>query len=134
MRYGDVPGPRQSGPQVMHNGSPTEDTMDAQDYPIRHFEQIARFAAALRELPAQVEEHSYSYESFGSWVIVVRYKGRRMRVVFDGRDSDFSIQRSSSRTSPDKWGETCWRRVCESRDQFPESDIVDAIVKCATAG
>ena len=107
--------------------------MDAQDYPIRHFEQMARFADGLKRLPAQIEEHSYSYALFGSWTTIVRYKGVRMQIVFDGRDCDYSIQGSSSRKPPDMWRDPGWRKVCKSGDQFPESEIVDAIVKCATA-
>ena len=105
--------------------------MDSQDYPIRHFQQVAELARRLKTLPAQVEEHSYSYSSFGSWVTVVRCKGVRLRVVFDGRESDYSIQRSSTREPPDVWGETLWRQDVKPGVDFPEDDLVAAIAKCA---
>ena len=108
--------------------------MEAQDYPIRHFEQMTRLAAALRELPAQIQEHSYSYESYGSWTALVKYKGVRMRIVFDGRDGHYSIQRSSSRKPPDSWGEPIWQLERGPVSDFPESELVNAIAECRKTG
>ena len=108
--------------------------MDSQDHPIRHFQQVARLAARLKELPAQVEEHSYNYASFGSWTTVVRCKGVRLRVVFDGRESDYTIQRSGARKPPDEWGETLWRQGVQPEVEFPEEALVSAIAKFAGAG
>ena len=45
--------------------------MEAQEHPIRHFARITELAAALKSLPAQVLERSYSYEAFGSWSLAV---------------------------------------------------------------
>ena len=103
-------------------------------YSIQHFKQIIQFATKLKELPAQIEEHSYSNESFGSWVTIIRCKGIRMRLVFDGRDFNYSIQRSSSRKAPDVWEDTCWQRTCKSSEEFPMLDIVEAIIKHSTTG
>ena len=78
--------------------------MEAQDYPIAHFEGVARLARALKQLPAQVLEHEYSYESFGSWLLVVRHKGIVGRIVFDGHESDLGIQTSKDRKPPYRYG------------------------------
>jgi hypothetical protein len=104
--------------------------MEAQDYPVRHFEQMARLAESFRELPAQVEQHSYSYESFGSWAVIVRFKDVRLRVSFDGRDSVCFVERSESRKPPDKWGPA--RLLPASGEQaFPLSPIIAAVVDSA---
>lgn len=108
--------------------------MDAHDYLIQHFEHMAQLSASLKELPAEVRDHSYSLESFGSWTMVVRYKGVRIRVAFDGRESGYSIQRSRSREPPDQWEEGVWLEVSSSEDGLPVSNIVNGIMSCATAG
>jgi len=108
--------------------------MKSQDYPARHLEQMARLSALLGSLPAQVLEHSYSYESFGSWTIVLPHKGVRKRIVFDGRDSRYRIQQSSARKPPDEWGETIWERACDPGGDIPLSEIVEAITKPRASG
>ncbi len=107
--------------------------MEAFDYPIHHFQHMGQLSESLKELPAEVRDHRYSYETFGSWTMVVRYKGVRIRVAFDGRDSAYSVERSSSRKSPDQWEERVWLEVSSSSDEFPVSTILDGIMSCAKA-
>ena len=90
--------------------------MEPQEYPIRHFEEMARLATALRDLPAQVMDHEYSYEAFGSWSTIVRVKGVRLRVIFDGKEEEYSLQRSLSREPPDDW---CDQTVLRSNTCTP---------------
>ena len=104
--------------------------MEAQEYPVQHFEQMARLAESLKELPAQIQEHSYSYESFGSWTVIARLKGVRLRVSFDGRDSVYSVERSESRKPPDRWGAAS-RLSAPGDEAFPLSAIVAAVVDSA---
>ena len=78
--------------------------MEAQDHPIAHFERMCRLAHALKALPAQILDHNYSYESFGSWYVVVRYKGVVSQLIFDGRDNHLGLRRSADRKPPYQYG------------------------------
>lgn len=78
--------------------------MEPQDYPIAHFEHIGRLAQSLKALPAQVLEHDYSYELFGSWHVVIRHNGVVSRLVFDGRDNHLALQQSADRKAPYQYG------------------------------
>lgn len=100
--------------------------MEPQDYPIRHFEALVAFATALKAVPAQVLDSAYSYESFGSWSITLRCKGITLRAVHDGRDRDFTLQRSRTRKPPHEWDEPLWQRTVASGefDAELQSEII----------
>jgi hypothetical protein len=68
--------------------------MESHDYPIEHFRMMAEVAAGLKSISALILEHSYSYESFGSWWFTFRRSGNRFRVVFDGREEYLSLERA----------------------------------------
>jgi hypothetical protein len=63
-----------------------------ENYSARHFEMMAQVATEFSALPAQILEHNYNPESFGSWWFTFRRKGRVYRMVFDGRDNFLSLQ------------------------------------------
>ena len=67
--------------------------MESHDYPIEHFRMMSEAAACLKSIPVLILEHSYSYESFGSWWFIFRRSGKKFRVVFDGRDKYLSLER-----------------------------------------
>lgn len=78
--------------------------MDDPDNQLRHFREMVELAEALRTLPADILSHEYAYEAFGSWFVVVRCNGVRMRLVFDSvgetASTDSSVpHRASRRTS-----------------------------------
>jgi len=102
--------------------------MEARDYPIRHFEYMAKFAAELKEIPAQVLEHEYRYDAFGSWYVVVRCKGVLLRVVFDGKEGEFLIERSTSREMPYRWENESWRHSRGSDSEADRANLIAAIV------
>jgi hypothetical protein len=70
--------------------------MDAQEYPIRHFELMVALANRLRGLPAQVLDHEYRYSAFGSWCTRVRFNGQEFSIIFDGRDQELRLERHHS--------------------------------------
>jgi len=105
--------------------------MDAHDYPIRHFEEMARFATALKALPAQVLEHSYSYDSFGSWTTVVRSKGFPLRVIFDGRESELVLEASQARKPPYNWSVAVWRKATAPGESAIGEELLTAIREAA---
>jgi hypothetical protein len=65
--------------------------MKSQEYPIKHFQLMQSLAKDLAEIPAQIEEHSYSYESFGSWNCKIKIKDKIFRGCFDGKDGIISL-------------------------------------------
>jgi hypothetical protein len=67
--------------------------MESHDYPIEHFRMMAEVAARLKSALALILEHSYSYESFGSWWFTFKRSGKKFRVAFDGRDKYLSLER-----------------------------------------
>lgn len=96
-------------------------SMDPQDYPIRHFESMVRLAAVLKTLPAQILEHRYDYDSFGTSSTIVRYKGIPLRIVVSPRDGSVQLQRSATRKHPYSW-QDCWRHpTVPGEDPFGES-------------
>jgi hypothetical protein len=66
--------------------------MESHDYPIEHFKMMVELSARLKSIPALILEHSYSYETFGSWWFAFERSGRRFRVIFDGRDEYLSLE------------------------------------------
>lgn len=106
--------------------------MDSQDYSIHHFQEMSALTATLKTLPAEILEHIYTYEAFGSWSTLLRYKGVRMQLTFDGREFELTLRRSASRKRPDHWGDILWTR--SHRDaEMPVTEIVDAIKAVVTA-
>jgi hypothetical protein len=105
--------------------------MDAQDYPIRHFEQMTRLAIRLKAVPAQVLEHTYSYDSFGSWTITLRCMGRALRFTFDGRHRECVLERTGNRQPPYAWSPV-WRRASSPDEDLSGQDVVEAIERAAT--
>lgn len=59
-------------------------------------EQLRFFAAVIEEIdtwPAELRAFEVLYESFGSWLLVVRANGVRTRFSYDGKDSYLSADR-----------------------------------------
>jgi hypothetical protein len=65
---------------------------------------MARLAAELRMLPAQVLEHAYHYSAFGSWSTTLRRKGIAFRIVFDGKERQLRLEQAD--TATESW-EAC---------------------------
>ncbi len=105
--------------------------MDGHDYPPHHFRLMATLAEAFKPLPAEIRSHSYSPEAFGSWCLVVRCKGVRLRLIFDGRDSEYRLERSTSRKPPDEWQPTAWRMPAGSGGSLPTDQILQAVLDSA---
>jgi hypothetical protein len=80
-------------------------------------------ALELKAMPAQVLEHHYSYESFGSWFLVFRYRGRPFRIVFDGKEQLCVVEESVTQKAPYRWERTIWQKNGES-DLVPLADLI----------
>jgi hypothetical protein len=95
------------------------------------FEGISRLARALSELPAEILESSYHPGSFGSWYLLVRFKGRVARIAYDGRDAVTEIAWSRERKGPYLF-EGASQTVRVSVDTF-DQDFISAICKLVTS-
>ena len=106
--------------------------MDAQDYPIRHFQEMDRLATTLKDLPAQVLDHAYFFEAFGSWSMTIRYKGSPLRLTFDGKEHEYRLEESATARAPYSWS-SIWHRTDLSQDAATAA-ILDAIRRASMAG
>lgn len=93
--------------------------MDGHDYPLDHFRQMATLSEAIKPLSAEIRSHSYSPEAFGSWCIVVRCREVRLKLIFEGRDGEYRLERSTSRKPPDDWLPMAWRMPAGSDGSIP---------------
>ena len=93
--------------------------MKPQDYPIEHFQLMVIIASALAGFPAQILQQHYHYESFGSWWFSFRFKGQELRVVFDGKDGNLSLQKKVA----SDWNET---QSKQTREPNP-TDVLNLI-------
>jgi hypothetical protein len=75
-----------------------EGVMEAQDYPISHFALMERLARHLASIPAQILEHSYNYEFFGSWSFTFRRSGKIHRVLYNGKEFDVTLESAEGKS------------------------------------
>lgn len=108
--------------------------MGSYEFQSRHFEQMARLIERFGSLPAELLEHEYSYQSFGSWLSIFRFKGVPLRLSFDGRDREIVVQRSASRKPPYLWGEPIWRKVSVTDADILCEELVAAVEGMVDAG
>jgi hypothetical protein len=78
--------------------------MEPHDYATEHFERMSQLSRALKKLPAQVLEHRYLGDTFGSWYVVIRHSGRVSELSYDGRDDYLALRRSPDRKPPYSYG------------------------------
>ena len=90
-----------------------------------HFSQMRDLATTLGAVRAQVLRHEYSYEAFGSWSTMVRYKGRNYQFSFDGRDELYSVDAVSETDIP-HGSHTLFQQTGRSGD-IPIAGMVSAI-------
>jgi hypothetical protein len=102
--------------------------MDSHDYPVAHFELMRELAKRLKQLPAQILDHSYSYEAFGSWSVTLRYKDRVSRFSLDGRDGAIVLEQSAAPKAPYAWKNQLWLRPT-SGSMDPIATICNALLQ-----
>lgn len=107
--------------------------MDSQDYPIRHFQRMTELAEILKALPAQVLEHKYSHEAFGSWFLLLQYKRTTFQITFEGRDREYTLRKSLSRKHPHKWSEHIWRKAKRADVEPSLMEFVTAVEEAESA-
>ena len=95
---------------------------------------MVQLATGLKAMPAQVLEHTYSYESFGSWAMIIRYRGQPFRILFDGKEHEYLLERSTSREQPYRWQRLSWHKHVSPTDEISVPEIVSAIDRGGSAG
>ncbi len=95
--------------------------MTGYDYPIEHFELMSDIAKSLKDSNAQLLEHEYLYNAFGSWWIMIEWSGKRSRLLFDGREYRLVLERNVGyRNEPPDWEEIAAQEVINnSEPNFP---------------
>ena len=68
-----------------------------------HLSVMCDFVARAAAIPAEIREQAYSYDSFGSWSVVLRCKGRVLQVRWDGKERVLGVERAQSRKPPFDW-------------------------------
>ena len=58
---------------------------------MEHTELLNNFVNECQEIGVTLYEHSYNYQAFGSWYVVVGMPHHRMRFSWDGKESYLGI-------------------------------------------
>jgi len=85
-----------------------DDTSDS--YQLGHVTALKELLEELAPLSVELQEHSYHYLSFGSWVIVAGRRKHRYRFVWDGKESYLSVSHS---TFSDSQSVAQWKELPE---------------------
>ena len=103
--------------------------MEALDYPIKHFAQMNQLASKLKILSAQILEHSYQYDSFGTWWIDISLKSEEIfRLFFDGKDRALSLYKLPKGGATKSWqpaASSSWNEVWK-KTQGEDINIIDS--------
>jgi hypothetical protein len=98
--------------------------LEAEDLP----ELMREVARTLASLPAEVLEHEYYPQVFGSWYLEFRFEGRLFRVVFDAKDrACWLSRRVKPRFRRHRWEPTSWEWVGSADEPFPVEDLLAAV-------
>ncbi|HKB16493.1 MAG TPA: hypothetical protein VKF62_10520 [Planctomycetota bacterium] len=101
--------------------------MEDKDYPVEHFRRMVRLAEDLRTVPAQIMEHAYHHEAFGSWVTTVGRRGRLFRIVFDGKEREVRLERATTTGDTRRWGEVGSSAATGPSDAQAIAEMVDRL-------
>jgi hypothetical protein len=66
--------------------------------------------------------------------MIVRYLGQPFRVVFDGKESEYLLERSTSREHPYRWQRLPWKKHVAPAEDICVPEIVSAIDRGGSAG
>lgn len=105
--------------------------MKDQDNTNRQFPGMVELEEALQGLPAEIRSHQYEPGLFGSWLAVVHCNGVWLRVIYEGRESQYSLQRWPSEGEAMDWQLTGWQSREEVFRQIPVAALVAEIAKQA---
>ena len=95
---------------------------------MEHTELLDDFANSCQQVGVTLYEHSYHYQAFGSWYVVVGKPHHRMRFSWDGKESYLGISEAefcNSNSVPE------WRPIFPSISgtQTRPAEVFDFILK-----
>jgi hypothetical protein len=90
---------------------------------VTHFKFMAGFIDSVAAADVELLDHRYHHAAFGSWWITVRRHQLDFRIVFDGKDSTYQLDRTLL-GNPPKF-ETIWQGA-GPRETVPV-ELVDAL-------
>jgi|WetSurMetagenome_2_1015567.scaffolds.fasta_scaffold70980_5 hypothetical protein len=92
-----------------------------------HFELMIVFSSHLKTLPAEILEHQYSPESFGSWWCKFRKSGKLYRIVYDARDGFIYLENDANNSHIS--GKADWKEVghLKTAKLYDNEDIFSGI-------
>ena len=95
---------------------------------MEHTELLNNLARSCQEIGVTLYEHSYNYQAFGSWYVVVGKPHHRMRFSWDGKESHLGIGEAkfSNSSSPAEW-EPAFLSISEAQTQ--PADVFQFILK-----
>lgn len=72
---------------------------------MEHTELLDKLANKCKEIGVTLYEHSYNYQVFGSWYVVVGTPHHRMRFSWDGKESylGIGVAEFCNSNSPPEW-------------------------------
>ena len=79
--------------------------MESQEYPLQHFQLMAKLAGDLVAMRAQILEHGYHCNAFGSWWTTLQRRGIVFRIVFDGKERELRLERATRSDKAESWEE-----------------------------
>lgn len=91
--------------------------MESHDYPLRHFELMIKLAGELKAIDAEMLEHNYNYESFGSWWFTIMLRGQRYRIVYDGKGYFLRIDQNAGEKFKEDWREMIEEPLVDRNDE-----------------
>ncbi len=74
-------------------------------------------------MPAQLLEHHYHCESFGSWELLARFSGNRIKISYDGKEQAFFPRYSADRKSPYSFGRMVEMEIYEEDGVLTDSAL-----------
>lgn len=102
--------------------------MKEQDPIIDHFQLMTNVVKYLRSIDGEMWVAEYQYPGgFESWLLIIRLKGERYRVLYDGRDKRLVLETESdtpiSSYFPTHWAERATAEVSDPRGALFERQI-----------
>ena len=81
-------------------------------YQLQKLTDIVNQTKEILDLPSCLFEFNYYWHSFGTWWVVIWYKNTKFRILYDGKESEYSLEHSLD-VNAESWVEI-WKGPKES--------------------
>lgn len=99
------------------------------DITILHLEMIEWFAEKLIGINLAIYYHEYDQLCFGSWEIILGTRHNRMRIIYDGRDNNYSMHycKVSDSGTIENWNE--YKNIIGTDENTAIEIILETIIE-----